>query len=139
MKDSLFSAYISMVYGAAVKEVAITHAVIEESGFMDDPDATTGDRVVDTALKNHSPVCPMESFLAAVHLAAEVHDVDTMDRKAMTDVAASVSAQIVQVEHMLRDLLIEKAALNGGIVGTGYKLAQVMSGAIPVKGSDAIN
>jgi UDP-N-acetylmuramyl pentapeptide synthase len=130
MKDDLFSAYIGVVYGATTKEMAQTYALAAEAGFMDDPDATTGDIVADELIRATVPGVSMRAFLEAVQVHAMMLGVDMEDKKAMLDVASGVSRSMVETARGLQGLLVDRAAANGGPVATALKVSKMMAEAI---------
>lgn len=130
MNDDLFAAYVGVVYGTATKEMAQTYALAAEAGFMDDPDASTGDVVADELIRATVPGVSLRSFLEIVDMHAAMLGVDPGDKKAMLDVAAGVSRSMVETAKALQGLLVDRAAANGGPVATALKVAQMMATAI---------
>ena len=130
MNENIFAAYVGIVYGAAQKEMAQTYALAAEAGFMDDPDATTGDVVADEMIRATVPGVSMRAFLEAVQVHAMMLGVDLDDRKAMLDVASGVSRSMVETAKGLQELLVDRAAFNGGPVATALKLSEMLRNAI---------
>jgi hypothetical protein len=130
LNENIFAAYVGIVYGAATKEMAQTYALAAEAGFMDDPDATTGDVVADEMIRATVPGVSMRAFLEAVQAHAVLLGVDLDDRKALLDVASEVSRSMVETAKALQGLLVDRAAVNGGPVATALKVAEMLGRAI---------
>jgi hypothetical protein len=130
MNDGLFAAYVAVVYGTTTKEMARTYALAAEAGFMDDPDATTGDIVADELIRGAAPGVSLRSFLDVVEVHARIAGADLDDKAAMLDIASGVSRSMVETARGLQELLVDRAAANGGPVATALKVAKMMAEAI---------
>ena len=93
-------------------------------------EATTGDVVADEMIRATVPGVSMRAFLEAVQVHAMMLGVDLDDRKAMLDVASGVSRSMVETAKGLQELLVDRAAFNGGPVATALKLSEMLRNAI---------